>query len=54
MTETILVLIAVFAALAIVARKAGSAGSNFPEPLEQPAELPDPVASEAETNPDRA
>lgn len=53
MTETILVVIAVLAALAIAARKAALSGTNFPEPLDEAAELPEPVATDKEPT-DRA
>ena len=46
MTETILVIIAVAAALAIAARRMTAPGSNFPEPLDSAAELPEPVPSD--------
>ncbi len=49
MTETILVVFAVLAALAIAARKAALSGSNFPEPLDEKAELSEPVASDTES-----
>jgi hypothetical protein len=50
MTETILIVVAVLAALAIAARRAALPGRNYPEPLDPAAELPE---SKADVDADR-
>lgn len=53
MTETILVIVAVAAALAIAARKMAMPGSSFPEPLDSSAELAEPPSDSVNADQER-